>query len=28
MEGEVIAEILESRHPAYRQGDLVQGRIG
>jgi NADPH-dependent curcumin reductase len=28
MEGEVIAEILESRHPAYRQGDLVQGRTG
>jgi NADPH-dependent curcumin reductase len=28
MEGEVIAEILESRHPGYRQGDLVQGRIG
>jgi NADPH-dependent curcumin reductase CurA len=28
MEGEVIAEIMESRHPAYRQGDLVQGRIG
>jgi NADPH-dependent curcumin reductase len=28
MEGEVIAEILESRHPAYRKGDLVQGRTG
>jgi NADPH-dependent curcumin reductase CurA len=28
MEGEVIAEILEARHPAYRQGDLVQGRTG
>jgi NADPH-dependent curcumin reductase len=28
MEGEVIAEILESRHPSYRQGELVQGRTG
>ena len=28
MEGEVIAEILESRHPDYRQGELVQHRIG
>jgi NADPH-dependent curcumin reductase CurA len=28
MEGEVIAEILESRHPGYCQGELVQGRIG
>jgi NADPH-dependent curcumin reductase CurA len=28
MDGEVIAEILESRHHDYRQGDLVQGRIG
>jgi hypothetical protein len=28
MEGEVIAEIRESRHPGYRQGELVQGRIG
>jgi NADPH-dependent curcumin reductase len=28
MEGEVVAEILESKHPDYRQGDLVQGRIG
>src|SRR6266851_1412788 len=28
MEGEVVAEVLESKHPDYRQGDLVQGRIG
>jgi NADPH-dependent curcumin reductase CurA len=28
MEGEVIAEILEPRHPGYCQGELVQGRIG
>jgi NADPH-dependent curcumin reductase CurA len=28
MEGEVVAEILESRHPGYCQGELVQGRIG
>ena len=28
MEGEVIAEVLEARHPGYRQGELVQGRIG
>ena len=28
MEGEVIAEILETRHPSYRKGELVQGRIG
>ena len=28
MEGEVIAEILETRHPGYRKGELVQGRIG
>jgi NADPH-dependent curcumin reductase len=28
MEGEVVAEILESKHPDYHQGDLVQGRIG
>jgi NADPH-dependent curcumin reductase len=28
MEGEVIAAILESRHPDYRQGELVQHRIG
>jgi NADPH-dependent curcumin reductase CurA len=24
----VVAEVLESKHPDYRQGDLVQGRIG
>ena len=28
MEGEVIAEVVESRHPGYRHGELVQGRIG
>jgi NADPH-dependent curcumin reductase len=28
MEGEVIAEILASRHDGYREGELVQGRIG
>lgn len=28
MEGEVIAEILGSRHPSYRPGDLIRGRIG
>jgi NADPH-dependent curcumin reductase len=28
MEGEVVAEILESRHPRYRQGELVLGKIG
>ncbi|WP_245445617.1 NADP-dependent oxidoreductase [Mesorhizobium kowhaii] len=28
MEGEVIAEILASRHPHYRQGELVQAKIG
>jgi NADPH-dependent curcumin reductase CurA len=28
MEGEVVAEIMESRHPGYQQGELVQGRIG
>jgi NADPH-dependent curcumin reductase CurA len=28
MEGEVIAEILVSRHQGYREGELVQGRTG
>jgi hypothetical protein len=28
MEGEVIAEILVSRHQSFREGELVQGRIG
>ena len=28
MEGEVVAEVVQSRDAAYRQGDLVQGRIG
>src|SRR6476646_10696696 len=28
MEGEVIAEVVQSRHPAYRGGELVQAKIG
>ena len=28
MEGEVVAEVVRSRHPAYRGGELVQSRIG
>jgi hypothetical protein len=28
MEGETVAEVLESRHAEYRPGDLVQARIG
>jgi NADPH-dependent curcumin reductase CurA len=28
MEGETISEIVESRHPDYRLGDLVQARSG
>src|SRR5580704_2792552 len=28
MEGETVAEVVESRHPEYRPGDLVQARIG
>jgi NADPH-dependent curcumin reductase len=28
MEGETVAEVIESRHPEYRPGDLVQARIG
>ena len=28
MEGETVAEVIESRHPEYRLGDLVQARIG
>jgi hypothetical protein len=28
MEGDVVAEIVQSRHPAYRAGEMVQGRIG
>ena len=28
MEGEVIAEVVRSRHPSFSQGELVQGRIG
>jgi len=28
MEGEVVAEVIQSRHPDYRVGDLVQARTG
>ena len=28
MEGETVAEVVESRHPGYRPGDLVQARSG
>jgi NADPH-dependent curcumin reductase len=28
MEGETVAEVVESRHPDYRPGDIVQARIG
>jgi NADPH-dependent curcumin reductase CurA len=28
MEGETIAEVLASRHQDYREGEIVQGRIG
>jgi hypothetical protein len=28
MEGETVAEVVESRHPDYRPGDLVQSRSG
>jgi NADPH-dependent curcumin reductase len=28
MEGEVVATVLESKHPDFRPGDLVQARIG
>jgi len=28
MEGEVVAEVLRSRHPAFCRGELVQGQIG
>jgi NADPH-dependent curcumin reductase CurA len=28
MEGETVAEVVESRHPDYRPGDLVQARSG
>src|SRR5258708_13719106 len=28
MEGEVVAEVVRSRHPSFSQGELVQGRIG
>jgi NADPH-dependent curcumin reductase CurA len=27
-EGETIAEVVESRHPGYRPGDLIPARIG
>jgi NADPH-dependent curcumin reductase CurA len=28
MEGEVVAEVIQSRHPDYRVGELVQARTG
>jgi NADPH-dependent curcumin reductase CurA len=28
MEGETVAEVVESRHPGFRPGDLIQARIG
>jgi hypothetical protein len=28
MEGETVAEVVESRHSEYRPGDLIQARIG
>ena len=28
MEGEVVAEVVRSRHPSLTRGDLVRGRIG
>src|SRR5580704_7504834 len=28
MEGETVAEVVESRNPEYRPGDLIQARIG
>jgi len=28
MEGEVVAEVVSSRHPSFSRGELVQGRIG
>jgi NADPH-dependent curcumin reductase len=28
MEGEVVAEVLESRSPDYREGDLVRSKVG
>src|SRR6266704_3149059 len=28
MEGEVVAEVVRSRHPSFCRGELVQGRIG
>src|SRR5258707_233770 len=28
MEGEVVAEVIESRHTAFHRGELVQGRVG
>jgi NADPH-dependent curcumin reductase len=28
MEGEAVAEVVESRHPDYRPGDLIQARSG
>jgi NADPH-dependent curcumin reductase CurA len=28
MEGETVAEVVDSRHPAYQPGDLIQSRTG
>jgi hypothetical protein len=28
MEGEVVAEVVRSRHPSFSRGELVRGRIG
>ena len=28
MEGEVVAEVVRSRHPSFSRGELIQGRIG
>jgi NADPH-dependent curcumin reductase len=28
MAGEVVAEVVRSRHPSFSRGELVQGRIG
>src|SRR4029077_12032520 len=28
MEGEVVAEVVSSRHPSFSRGELVKGRIG
>src|ERR1700756_5814398 len=28
MEGEVVAEVVRSRHPSFSRGELVRGRVG